>query len=69
MNYTKKKIVIEAQIPDGATHCLQCSSGIAAWFKVDDDKTSYWDYDKCKWTPQKDLVIHGSVIQPIEVIE
>lgn len=69
MSYTKKKIAIEFLIPDGSTHCLPCSNGIAAFFKQSGDDVFTWSFNESKWLKSDLRIIAGSIIEPIEIIE
>lgn len=67
MSYTKKKIVVELSVPEGATHYQLGEDGLE-WAKLESGDWSWWSELSSDWTQVSDIYAPENP-QPIEVIE
>lgn len=66
MTNTKKKIVVEVEVPDGATH-YEVSYNTIHFFKIENDRCNVpCDAD---WLPAKMSDAYFKYLKPIKVIE
>lgn len=69
MTYTKKKIVITADVPDGATHYEVFDGGLE-WFNFDKNCLNRWSSFYEAWSPTHHTKREKyTELKPIEVIE
>lgn len=68
MTYTKKKIAIEVEVPDGATH-YELNGESIYWYRLRKSAWSWWDEVSAGWRSYYDMDYTPGNAQPIEVIE
>ena len=65
MTYTKKRIIIDAEVPDGATHCAWCSNRFT-WIRFKNNKIQYWFRSDSTW--EYFINSRNEKINPIEEV-
>lgn len=73
MTYIRKKVAIEAQIPDGATHyevlINRGGESCIDWYKQADDRVYWWEWMRKNWVVAFSEPYTETTIKPIEVVE